>query len=164
MERWLTSIVAGLIVTFTGPGLAGAQTQVTSMAHQSNASNEAIHATLAVYLAAFDVGNLPKAYSMFADIKSHVSLAKWTAQGDPQKGWRPIIERIRVFQKGNAALAYTTLSVFHVKDHQRRNIIFVFPLIRKNDRWRMVFDENDFGHQMSIAFKELSKEANAYRP
>lgn len=118
--------------------------------------------TLTKYLDAFNIGNLPKAYSMFADIAHHMSLKQWKTQGDPQKGWRPVVKRIHVIEKDNLALVYMVATILPPTVKQRRIFIFVYPMIKQNNVWKMVYDEADFGLQNIQLFNRLNTEMQSY--
>ena len=126
------------------------------------ADGKAIAATLAVYLDAFNQGNLAGAYAMFADIKQHISFAKWKKQGDAQKGWRPFLTSVHVVEKDNVAEAFVAVSIWPSNQSGRSNFIFVFPMAKLKGTWKLVYDEKDFGHQKVLLFSQFNREIDAY--
>ena len=159
MNRFILLLTLGMVC------ITGSSTNV--LAHTKppqiipkTITNQSIARTLQSYLNAFNVDNLGKAYSMFADIKQHQTLKQFKAQGDPQKGWRPILTSVYVIEKENIAEAYAKMSIMN--HTQKPNFLFVYPLIKQNGTWKMVFDESDFGHQKFLLFKQINKEMNTY--
>lgn len=161
MKRLFSSILVGLACVMGATTGVFAQTQSPEVT-PSTLDSRSITTTLTVYLDAFNIGDLRKAYSMFADIKQQMSLKQWEALGDPQKGWRPILTRVHVVEKQNAAMVYTVSTILPPNATHRRNFIFVYPMIKHKEAWKMVSDEADFGHQTSLIFKQLTKKIEAY--
>ncbi len=126
------------------------------------ADSKSIAATLAAYLDAFNQGDLAKAYAMFADIKQHMSFTKWKDQGDPQKGWRPVLTRVHVVEKGNVADAYITASIWPPNQGNRSNFVFVYPMTKLGGTWKLVYNEEDFGRQKFLIFQQFNREIEAY--
>lgn len=154
LSTWLACVMGATTGVFAKVNVP----QVTP----NTADSKSIATTLQVYLNAFNVGDLVKAYSMFADIKQHQSLKQFEAQGDPQKGWRPLLTSVYVVEKDNIADAYAKMTILTSNGTKRQNFLFVFPLIKENGTWKMVSDESDFGHQKYLVFKQIDKEINAY--
>ena len=126
------------------------------------ADSKSIAATLTTYLDAFNQGDLAKAYAMFADIKQHMSFTKWKDQGDPQKGWRPVLTRVHVVEKGNVADAYITASIWPPNQGSRSNFVFVYPMTKLGGTWKLVYNEEDFGRQKFLIFQQFNREIEAY--
>ena len=125
------------------------------------AGARSIATSLSTYLTAFSEGDLTKAYAMFADIQQHLSLAKFEAQGDPQKGWNIRLTGIYVFEEDRAADVYAVMSVRYPKEQPKHPVAFVFPMIKQHRTWKMVFSTSDFGSLTARIFHKLNSELAA---
>jgi hypothetical protein len=161
MKRLFASMLMGLALVMGTTTCVFAQAQSPQIT-PNTPTGRSIAMTLQVYLNAFNVGDLPKAYSMFADIKQNTSLKQFEAQGDPQKGWNPVLTRVHVIEEQNIAQVYIAATIHPPKQSGSHNIIFVYPMVKPNGTWKLVSDESDFGHQKYLIFQKLGKEIEAY--
>jgi hypothetical protein len=159
MKRTILSLTMGCMLA----GLPASTTQAKSVKiTPSTAQNRVIAATLQEYLTDFSRGDLRKAYAMFADIRQHLSLKAWYAQGDPQLNSHPLLTRVHVIGKENIAEVYAVMQLAGSTQTPSHTLIFVYPMIRQGGVWKMVYDQSDFGKQKSVLFKKLGQAIGAY--